>query len=80
MNHSFLDIDDLEKFTDLPVLASIPRIVTDDDLKKQKTKKRIVFAFSFAVILIVIAALIVHFFFYPLNTLVAEYFGITITY
>lgn len=41
LDHSFRDIDDLEEYLGLSVLASIPRIVTDEDIKKEKFKKKV---------------------------------------
>lgn len=63
LDHSFRDIDELEKFTGLPVLAYVPRISTDEDLRRKKIKKRIIFASSFGILAIVIA--IVYFFIFP---------------
>lgn len=60
MDHSFRGIDDLEKFTGLPVLASIANIVIDEDLKAKKIKKRIVITSSLVALVLMIAAAIVY--------------------
>lgn len=62
LDHSFRDIDDLEQYFGLKVLASIPKILTDEDLKKRKTKRRIVIASSFGLMLIAASLAIIHFF------------------
>ncbi len=69
MDHSFRDIDDLERFIGLPVLATIPKIITDDDVRRGKSRKRIVLASSFGVLALIIITAIVHFFIFRLNFL-----------
>jgi hypothetical protein len=66
LNHSFIDIDDLEEYLGLPVLASIPRIVTDEDIKKEKFEK-IAFASSIALSLAIVSAGIYYFFFHQIS-------------
>jgi len=68
LDHSFRDIDELEKFTGLPVLAYVPRISTDEELRRKKIKKRIILASSFGILAIVIAIIIAHFFISPVRS------------
>jgi hypothetical protein len=63
LGHSFRDIDDLEEYLGLPVLASIPRIVTDEDIKKDKFKK-IAFASSLALTVLGIVSASIYFLFF----------------
>jgi Uncharacterized protein involved in exopolysaccharide biosynthesis len=72
MDHSFRDIDDLERFIGLPVLATIPKIITDDDARRGKIRKRIALASSFGVLVLIIAAAIVHYFVYRLDFLILK--------
>jgi len=72
MDHSFRDIDDLERFIGLPVLATIPKIITDDDARRGKIRKRIALASSFGVLALIIATAIVHYFVYRLDFLILK--------
>ncbi|MDY6971063.1 MAG: XrtA system polysaccharide chain length determinant [Thermodesulfobacteriota bacterium] len=61
LDHSFRDIDDLEQYLGLQALASIPKIVTDEDSRRRKTKKRVVLASSLGLMLVTASLLIIHF-------------------
>lgn len=41
LDHSFRDIDDLEQYTGLPVLATIPTITTEKGLERKTLKERL---------------------------------------
>ena len=61
LDNSFRNINELEKFTELSVMASIPRIITDDDRRRKETKNRIILFSSVGILVVLIVLLIVYF-------------------
>jgi len=61
-DHSFHNADELAEYIEFPVLISIPQIITEEDLKRQKVKRAVVISTSF-IIFVAMAAVFVKFIF-----------------
>ena len=72
MDHSFRDIKELEVFTKLPVIASIPMILTKEEIKRKEIKKKIAYASSLGIIVMLLATATIHLFVYRLDFMVNE--------
>ncbi|MDY6854855.1 MAG: XrtA system polysaccharide chain length determinant [Thermodesulfobacteriota bacterium] len=72
IDHSFRDIKELEKFTKLPVIASVPKILTKEEIKRKEIKKKIVYASSLGIIVVLIATATIHLFVFRLDFMVNE--------
>ena len=72
MGHSFRDIKELEGATKLPVIASIPVILTKEEINRKKMKKKIIFASSLGIIVMLIATATIHLFIFRLDFMVNE--------
>jgi polysaccharide chain length determinant protein (PEP-CTERM system associated) len=66
----FRSAENLEEFTKLPVLSSIPKISTDIDLMRERIKKRLILISTLGTLVVIIATVIVHFFVFKLDFLV----------
>jgi len=54
-DHSFLGIDEAKEFLDLPVIGGISRILTQEDITREKSRQRLrVTAFTLASILLIV--------------------------
>jgi len=61
-DHSFHNADELSDYIEFPVLISIPKIVTQEELRRQRIKRAIVLSTSF-ILLLSMAAVFIKFFF-----------------
>jgi capsular polysaccharide biosynthesis protein len=66
----FRSAENLEEFTKLPVLSSIPKISTDIDLMRERIKKRLILISTLGTLIVIIAMVIVYFFVFKLDFLV----------
>ncbi|NOY52974.1 MAG: lipopolysaccharide biosynthesis protein [Deltaproteobacteria bacterium] len=62
MDQSFSSVEDLRSFSELPVLAVIPKVVTGDEIQHRKKRRRILFA-SLLIILVALLVVVQIFFF-----------------
>jgi len=67
MDHSFRDSKELEEFANLPVIASIPRIITEGDKERKRVRRRIAYASSSVILLIMIVTATIHLFIFRLD-------------
>lgn len=69
LDQSFCDVNDLEQYTGLSVMASIPFIVTEDDLVRKKRRRKIAFALAGGSVLILISLVVIQLFIFDFRSL-----------
>ncbi|MFZ5996123.1 MAG: hypothetical protein ACOYW7_01350, partial [Nitrospirota bacterium] len=53
INHTYKDEESIEKSLKIPVLASIPQIITESDVHAERQRDRKVFAFAGAYLIVI---------------------------
>jgi hypothetical protein len=72
LDQSFRDIDDLEQFLSIPVLACIPRIKTKEDSKKSGVRKKVALFSCLGAVVALIALAITHLYLFSLTSWIAK--------
>ncbi len=62
MDQSFSSVEDLRTFSELPVLAVIPKVVTSDEVKSRKKRRRLIFASSLITLIALLVVVQIFFF------------------